>query len=345
MLDSETGVYILDYRGQKHKCGVYMDIIKSKNNLPANIKDLTKFVLIGREKLVAVRAEIRAIDKIGLAQEVKEQKKGEAQDLAGALLDAEVRIGELLKDTTSRTGICNKNGEKELPEGITHKQSHFFQAMAAHPEIVEQIKAEAIENDDLPTRTEVLREIKRKELEINNNNLKAKRIKFPDNKYDVIVIDPPWPMVKIDRDITPEQTSFDYPTMSLEEIANIKIPVAADCHVWLWTTHKFLPASFQILEQWGIKYICTFVWNKHGGFQPFNLPQFNCEFALYGHTGNPQFSNLKDFKLCFEAPRGKHSEKPQEFYDMIISHTDGKRLDMFNRREINGFESWGNECR
>ena len=37
--------------------------IKRENNLPVRLKDLRKFVLIGREKLIAVRAEMRAIDK------------------------------------------------------------------------------------------------------------------------------------------------------------------------------------------------------------------------------------------------------------------------------------------
>ena len=45
-----------------------------KTSLPANIKELSRFVLVGREKLTAVRAEIRAIDKVGLARQVREQK-------------------------------------------------------------------------------------------------------------------------------------------------------------------------------------------------------------------------------------------------------------------------------
>ena len=47
--------------------------------------------------------------------------------------------------------------------GISKYQSSAFQTLAENPEIIEQVKAEAIENDDLPTRTEVLRKVKEKE--------------------------------------------------------------------------------------------------------------------------------------------------------------------------------------
>ena len=75
-----------------------------QQNLPSNIEDLAKFVLVGREKLTAVRANIRAIDKLQLAEDVREQKKEEAQMLAEALLDAEVRIGDLLKQIPTAQG-------------------------------------------------------------------------------------------------------------------------------------------------------------------------------------------------------------------------------------------------
>ena len=73
------------------------DITAYQENLPDNLKDLSAFVLVGREKLTAVRAEIRAIEKLELAEEVRQQKREEARMLGEALLDAEVRIGELTK--------------------------------------------------------------------------------------------------------------------------------------------------------------------------------------------------------------------------------------------------------
>ncbi len=58
-----------------------------------------------------IRAEIRAIDKLDLAKDVREQKKNEAQDLAGALLDAEAKLGELFKDIPTARDLQQIDGQ------------------------------------------------------------------------------------------------------------------------------------------------------------------------------------------------------------------------------------------
>jgi len=184
------------------------NLIKQEKYLPVKLSDLVKFILVGREKLVSVRAQMRAIDKLDLAAGVREQKKEEATILAGALLDAEARIGELIKNIPNKKATAGE-GRCSLPKGITHKQSSQFQTMSDHPEVIEQVKAEAVENDDLPTRTEVLRKIKENEKIKRINEEKNNRIKKVSDieirkgdfkivldditNIDAIITDPPYP--------------------------------------------------------------------------------------------------------------------------------------------------------
>lgn len=208
-----------------------------------------------------------------------------------------------------------------------------------HPEYVEPVK------QGEKTVTQANREIKKQAVAQKLETLAAAGAAATDGKYDVIVLDPPWPMQKIERDCRPNQVEFDYPTMTEEQLAALEIPCADDCHVWVWTTHRFLPMALRLLDKWGLKYVCTFVWHKPGGFQPVGLPQYNCEFAIYARKGSPPFLDTKDFGVCFSAPRGEHSEKPEAFYETLRRVTGGRRLDMFNRRKIEGFDGWGNEAK
>jgi len=150
-------------------------IVIQNSNLPDKIEDLAKFVLVGREKLTAVRANIRAIDKLQLAEDVREQKKEEAQMLAEALLDAEVRIGDLLKQIPKTQGkrtdlkpidttVDKLETKKETIErlGFNQKQAERFETLSSNKDVVEQVKAEARENEDIPTRTRVLQLVKEK---------------------------------------------------------------------------------------------------------------------------------------------------------------------------------------
>lgn len=44
-----------------------------------------------------------------------------------------------------------------------------------------------------------------------------------------------------------------------------------------------------------------------------------------------------------EAPRGRHSEKPEEAYRRIERVSPGPRLEMFARAPRDGWDVWGNE--
>ena len=149
------------------------DLATQAKQLPDNLADLAKFALIGREKLVAVRAEIRAIDKVGLAKEVHDQKLEEAQEIAEAVLDAEVRMGELLKESKINGGDRHSkefqcHGGSTLKKmGISRNQSSQYQLMANDPETVKKVKEQARETGQVASRSDVVHEIVRKKKQDN----------------------------------------------------------------------------------------------------------------------------------------------------------------------------------
>ena len=225
----------------------------------------------------------------------------------------------------------------------------------AHKDITDEEfeakKAEAVETGTPLTRSALVEEGRQKRIEKQREEVREERElliaeppELPEDQYRTIIIDPPWPMEKIEREVRPNQAGFDYPTMSIEEIKAMDLPIADDAFVFLWTTQKFLPSAFRIMEDWKLKYRFTMVWHKNGGIQPYNSAQFNCEFVVVGSKGNPIFADLKAFKTAFNAPRQGHSIKPDEFYDLIRRVTLSPRLDMFSRREIEGFDVWGHEA-
>jgi len=149
------------------------ELIVQNTNLPDKIEDLSRFVLFANEKLNSVRAEIRAIDKLKLSQEVREQKLEEASMVAEALLDAEVKLGELFnkipKATSAKgnqyTKKWNFDSDVEIPNskteiiknlGFSQKQAERLETLADNKNLVEFVKAEARENDDIPTKTRIL---------------------------------------------------------------------------------------------------------------------------------------------------------------------------------------------
>ena len=352
MSEEEFNELVEDIRqnGQLEPIIVYEDkILDGKNRYNACMKlgIKPKMVDYNGENLTPLnfvisknikRRHLTASQKAILALEIKPllEKEAKKRQLSGLKQFQEGAV-TLKKEEREEKGEANEQAGKIMGVG----RDYVYKAEKVKkeaPELIEKIMAGEMNLN------QAVKEVKRKQVLEHIQNIESKGVEEIDGVYDVIVIDPPWPSKKIERDVTPEQVEFDYPTMSIEEIKALEIPCADNCHVWLWTTQKYLPVAFDILRAWGLKYVCTFVWHKPGGFQPFDLPQYNCEFALYARKGTPFFTDLKDFKTCFTAPRGKHSEKPQEFYDLVKRVTTGKRLDMFNRKPIDGFDVWGKEA-
>lgn len=321
------------------------EIISRPEQLPDKIEKLRDFILIGREKLKAYEAKLRAIEKISLAKDVRDVALDDSQRMAAALLWAEARLGELLKITVEPRGKTIKGGSSRrtklpsLPTGITKKQSYYSQQLAAHKEVIEEVIQDAVEKEEIPRRSDVLKRIKERE-----RQQEQMQVKLPEGSYRTIIIDPPWPIKKIIRRERPYQNAeLDYPVLSVETIKNMKLPFASDgCHVYLWTIQRYLPVAFEVLSCWGVKYIQTLVWEKNVGFTPFGLFMNNVEFVLFGRIGSLPLLKAGE-KAAFKAKVREHSRKPDEFYELVKKVSPEPRIDIFSREKREGFDSWGDE--
>ena len=177
--------------------------------------------------------------------------------------------------------------------------------------------------------------------------------------FRCIVADPPWKYgawgkssgrgcragtFRPDIDVP---TPLPYSSMTTEEIKALPVArlAADDCDLYLWTTQKYLPDAFGVLEAWGFRYCQTLTWCKTPrGTGQGGLYCPTTEFLLLGRKGkmpvkkrvDTTWWNVKRHQNC-------HSHKPEFFQDVIEAQSDGPRLELFARRKRPGWSVWGNE--
>jgi hypothetical protein len=71
-------------------------------------------------------------------------------------LYAESRLGELLNKVSNPT--ASRQGRRQLPEGISDKESHELQKISRHRELIPEIVAAARESGTVPLKSRVLTE-------------------------------------------------------------------------------------------------------------------------------------------------------------------------------------------
>ena len=220
------------------------------------------------------------------------------------------------------------------------KVSDAANVVAKHePELVQQAlelrEERKANNEYVPTLSSAVTILQGVELA---NNPPA----LPTGEYYTVVVDPPWDITNGGAGASREQQEgFDYPVMSVESIRDLSLPLSTDSWVFLWTTCGYLPQAIEVLKDWGLKYRYTFVWHKNAGNKQPLGPLYNAEYIVVGSKGSPRWMDVKDLPLCFNAATTGHSVKPDEFYDMLRRCTPEPRIDMFNRRPIDGFDTWG----
>ena len=258
-------------------------------------------------------------------------------------LRAERRAGELLRETIRKPEegrpVEVSKGTTLIDMGISRDQSSKWQKIAS-------ISEEKFENflsvqKELST-SGILNFKKNLDRQERVETTETPRL---EGKYKIIYADPPWKYGSDYQDKFGHARSH-YSTMDQSELCDLPIKEVCmpDCVLFLWVTSPKLPEGLEVLRAWGFDYKTSFVWDKI----KHNYGNYNSvrhEFLLIGGIGSstPDVKKLHDSVISIERTN-KHSEKPEYFRSLIDKlYPKGDRIELFARKNIEGWSTWGSE--
>jgi N6-adenosine-specific RNA methylase IME4 len=165
---------------------------------------------------------------------------------------------------------------------------------------------------------------------------------LPEGPFEIVLADPPWQLGTPGSDRAPEN---HYPTMALEEIAALPVPAANDALLFLWAVTSLLPQALEVMAAWGFEYRTALVWVKDKlGLGHWTRNRH--ELLLLGRRGDYPVPDEPDRPdSVIEAPRRRHSQKPDEVYALIERmYPQASRVELFARHARPGWVRWGNEA-
>jgi len=179
---------------------------------------------------------------------------------------------------------------------------------------------------------------------------------FPTGEHEVVLADPPWGYWgRQDKwgaaakfyDTAPDEALLGLPVRRLMKPKSV---------LFLWATSPRLDFAIDCIRAWGLHYRgVAFVWvktRKDGepigaqGVRP-SIVKPTAEYVLAASPvakGRPLPLADEAAPNVVLAPRGAHSEKPEEVQARIERlYPDASRIELFARRRRDGWSAWGDQ--
>lgn len=171
--------------------------------------------------------------------------------------------------------------------------------------------------------------------------------------YTIVVADPPWEFELRSEKGNEKAASAQYETMQLADIKALPVSNLVRQHslLLLWTTGWAIATgqAQEVARAWGAEPVTELVWikrtvNGKNRVGPGYRARTMHEPILLAKWGNPRHGA---FPSSFDGLARRHSEKPDEFYDLVKRKTLGHfRCDLFSAGiDRPGFDGWGEDHR
>jgi N6-adenosine-specific RNA methylase IME4 len=169
--------------------------------------------------------------------------------------------------------------------------------------------------------------------------------------YQIIAADPPW----LFGDRLPGRgrgAVKHYPCLKPEELYAFPLPpIADDALLFFWKVASMPREAAYVLDAWNFTPKSELVWVKttKTGKRHFGMGRYTrqCHETCIIATRGNGLSLIKNHSVrsVFEAPVGRHSEKPEAFFEIVrdLCGDDVRRAELFARKTRPGWDCFGNE--
>jgi N6-adenosine-specific RNA methylase IME4 len=171
----------------------------------------------------------------------------------------------------------------------------------------------------------------------------------PNSFHNVLAADPPW---KFSDKLPGRGRGADrhYSTLTVDQLERFPLPAMAfDSLLFLWKVASMPDEALRVVRAWGFTPKTEIVWLKttKTGKPHFGMGRYvraaheSCIVATRGRAN--RLIKSRSIRSVFSAPVGRHSEKPDAFYELVEQLVDGPYAELFARRQRPGWTCMGGE--
>jgi N6-adenosine-specific RNA methylase IME4 len=292
------------------------------------------------------RRSAQAIIETGrlIAAAKKDLEFGRFTAMISSDLPFTARTAQMLMAISSDPRLTNPKHVSLLPP---HWGTMYELTKLTDEQFSEKLKKGEIHAD--MERQDITGEIKAERRRQAESKLAQVHLALPDKKYGVIYADPEWDFETYSRDTGMDRhASNHYPTSATEKISERDVPsiAAKDSVLFLWATAPMFPQALKVTEAWGFVYKSHCIWVKHriGTGYWFRNKHETLLVATRGEK-LPAPAMGTQWPSVIEADSGRHSAKPDRFYELIEQYFPNlAKIELNARKARKGWDAWGLEA-